>query len=629
MSKNVAKIGEYILGKKLGQGSVGKVKEGIHEVTGQKVAVKIINKQLVDQSRDRGLDKRIHREINIMKALDHANVIKLYTVSEDTQNWYIVMELVTGGELFDYIVAHGYLKENVAKRIFIQILSGVAYCHSMSVIHRDLKPENILLTTNRDVKITDFGLSNFFAKNELLKTYCGSPTYTAPELLEGRPYEGTSADIWSMGVILYAMLCGCPPYANSNVTLLSREIRNTVPEIPEFLSKEAGSLILDMLVVDPTKRMTVEQIISHPWLLSVKGYILHHNAPKKPDSPQTLSQTAQSGNTSPNQKKTPRTRSNSYTVEGVTKSSPRGAVVSAPPIKFEIPKLNEKPTVSTAPPTSSVTPLTPAPIVETKSAEVTPKSPDSTPKSTASEGAKRRSINDKTPLVDTMRTSGSPISENPNRKSANGVHATPGTVIDKLRFSLGISSAKVAVLKELRQLRTQFDTKTITSKPIDQILHILDTFLTSKGVEYKHRDNLAIYICTSKHNSKNNTPEKVKFQIEVIKVYRLDACALYFHRLRGNIWAFKNIIDKLTEEIAPILTPPGSVNTAAAAYARDDNDVIDWWDFLNSAPEEPKAIPRKHSLPENSAVPNNNNNNNNNEESALVDWREILHDSAH
>lgn len=287
MSKNVAKIGEYILGKKLGQGSVGKVKEGIHEVTGQKVAVKIINKQLVDQSRDRGLDKRIHREINIMKALDHANVIKLYTVSEDTQNWYIVMELVTGGELFDYIVAHGYLKENVAKRIFIQILSGVAYCHTMNVIHRDLKPENILLTTNRDVKITDFGLSNFFSKNELLKTYCGSPTYTAPELLEGRPYEGPSADIWSMGVILYAMLCGCPPYANSNVTLLSREIKNTVPEIPEFLSKEAGSLILDMLVVEPSKRMSVEQIISHPWLVSVKGYILHHNAPKKPDSPQT------------------------------------------------------------------------------------------------------------------------------------------------------------------------------------------------------------------------------------------------------------------------------------------------------------------------------------------------------
>jgi len=479
----------------------------------------------------------------------------------------------------------------------------------------------------------------FFSKNELLKTYCGSPTYTAPELLEGRPYEGPSADIWSMGVILYAMLCGCPPYANSNVTLLSREIRNTVPEIPEFLSKEAGSLILDMLVVDPTKRMSVDQIISHPWLLSVKGYILHHNAPKKLDSPQSPSQTAQSGNINVNQKKTPRTRSNSYTVEGVTKSSPRGAVASSPPMKFEIPKVNEKPTVSTtAAPTSPVTPLTPAAatvVPETKSAEVTPKSPDTTPKSTASEGTKRKSINDKTPLVDPLRTSGSP-SDNPNRKSANGIHSTQGTVIDKLRFSLGIgmSVAKVAVLKELRQLRTQFDTKTITSKPIEQILQILDSFLTSKGVEYKHRDNLAIYICTSKYypkssknpapETKNITPEKVKFQIEVIKVSRLDACALYFHRLRGNIWAFKNTIDKLTEEIAPILTPPGSVNTAAAAYARDDNDVIDWWDFLNSAPEEPKPIPRKHSFHGNTAATSNNN-----EESTLVDWREILHDSAH
>jgi 5'-AMP-activated protein kinase catalytic alpha subunit len=178
----LVKIGHYILGETLGVGTFGKVKIGTHQVTGHKVAIKILNRQKI-----KNLDvvTKIRREIQNMKLFRHPHIIKLYQVISTPSDIFMVMEYVSGGELFDYIVKHGRLKEHEARRFFQQIISGVDYCHRHMIVHRDLKPENLLLDSNLHVKIADFGLSNMMLDGEFLRTSCGSPNYAAPEVISG------------------------------------------------------------------------------------------------------------------------------------------------------------------------------------------------------------------------------------------------------------------------------------------------------------------------------------------------------------------------------------------------------------------------------------------------------------
>ena len=197
----------------------------------------------------------------------------------------MVMEYVAGGELFDYIVKHGKLKEEDARRFFQQIISGVDYCHRHNVVHRDLKPENLLLDQSLNVKIADFGLSNMMTDGEFLRTSCGSPNYAAPEVISGKLYAGPEVDIWSCGVVLYALLCGTLPFDDEHVTTLFRKIKSGVFPIPDYLNKSVVSLLCHMLQVsnpikdycfvchdtltslktDPMKRATVEDIRKHEW----------------------------------------------------------------------------------------------------------------------------------------------------------------------------------------------------------------------------------------------------------------------------------------------------------------------------------------------------------------------------
>ena len=255
--------GPFTLGKTLGEGAFAKVKLATHIVTNEKLAIKIIDKsKLIKDEND---ISRVKREINILKKIRHKNIIQLYEVMESKNNLYIVMELCEGKDLFEYIIKKGKLKEKEACHFFQQIINGVDYLHQQGIIHRDLKPENLLLDINNNIKISDFGLSTFFTHGRLLETPCGTPSYAPPEMLRGDDYNGELSDVYSCGVILYAMLCGRLPYSESKEDILLKKIMNHEYVVPSFVSKSACSLIHAMLSIDPKKRITIPEIIRHPW----------------------------------------------------------------------------------------------------------------------------------------------------------------------------------------------------------------------------------------------------------------------------------------------------------------------------------------------------------------------------
>lgn len=277
-SHQPSKIGHYILGETLGFGTFGKVKTAKHQLSGHKVAVKILNRNKI-----KNLDVvgKIRREIQNLKLFRHPHIIKLYQVISTPNDIFMIMEYVSGGELFDYIVKHGRLVEDEARRFFQQIVSGVDYCHRHMVVHRDLKPENLLLDQNLNVKIADFGLSNMMMDGEFLRTSCGSPNYASPEIISGRLYAGPEIDIWSCGVILYALLCGTLPFDDEHVPTLFRKIRSGIFPVPEYLNESVVSLLNHMLQVDPIKRATIQDIIKHDWFKKdLPAYLF----PSAPDS---------------------------------------------------------------------------------------------------------------------------------------------------------------------------------------------------------------------------------------------------------------------------------------------------------------------------------------------------------
>ncbi|KAM7510088.1 hypothetical protein LguiB_008963 [Lonicera macranthoides] len=258
-------LSNYKLGKTLGIGSFGKVKIAEHALTGHKVAIKILNRRKI---KNMDMEEKVRREIKILRLFMHPHIIRLYEVIETPTDIYVVMEYVKSGELFDYIVEKGRLQEDEARNFFQQIISGVEYCHRNMVVHRDLKPENLLLDSKCNVKIADFGLSNIMRDGHFLKTSCGSPNYAAPEVISGKLYAGPEVDVWSCGVILYALLCGTLPFDDENIPNLFKKIKGGIYTLPSHLSPGARDLIPRMLVVDPMKRMTIPEIRVHPWFQS-------------------------------------------------------------------------------------------------------------------------------------------------------------------------------------------------------------------------------------------------------------------------------------------------------------------------------------------------------------------------
>eukprot|EP01127_Copromyxa_protea_P023993 TRINITY_DN925_c0_g1_i1.p1 TRINITY_DN925_c0_g1~~TRINITY_DN925_c0_g1_i1.p1 ORF type:complete len:504 (-),score=73.28 TRINITY_DN925_c0_g1_i1:388-1824(-) len=256
-------MGSYVLKETIGEGSFGKVKLGQHIKLGTKVAIKIINKVML---KEKDYDVKIQREIYNTKQLHHPHIVRLYEVLETEQNIFIVLEYVEGGELFDYIVTNGRLSEAEGRYFFQQLISAVAHCHEQKVSHRDLKPENLLLEKNtRNLKIADFGLSNIIRDGELFQTACGSPNYAAPEVLSGDQYSGPEVDIWSCGIILYALVTARLPFDDTYLPHLFNKIKSGKYHMPSYLSPECKDLIKRILLVNPVERLTVAEIRQHPW----------------------------------------------------------------------------------------------------------------------------------------------------------------------------------------------------------------------------------------------------------------------------------------------------------------------------------------------------------------------------
>ena len=277
--KTPQRLGEYTLGKKLGQGTFGKVVLGTHGLTGEKVAIKILDKEKISKDVDK---KRLEREIKTLKIMRHNNIVYLYNIIEKPTSIYLIMEYIPGKELFDYIVAKGHLNELESCKFYQQIISGIEYLGKIKVAHRDIKPENLLLDNNKNIKIVDFGLSNIYYNNELLNTACGSPCYAAPEMIDGLNYYGLKVDIWSSGVVLYAMLCGYLPFEDNDDEKLFKKISEGIFDIPEYISPLAKNFLHCILNVNPEKRFNIEQIKNHPWfnLINQKinmseGLLLH------------------------------------------------------------------------------------------------------------------------------------------------------------------------------------------------------------------------------------------------------------------------------------------------------------------------------------------------------------------
>ncbi|GMI89264.1 SNF1-RELATED PROTEIN KINASE 3.24, CBL-interacting protein kinase 5 [Hibiscus trionum] len=257
-------FGKYEMGRLLGKGTFAKVYYGKELTTGESVAIKVVGKDLVKK---KGMMDQIQREISVMRLVRHPNVVELKEVMATKTKIFFVMEYVRGGELFAKVYK-GKLNEHEARKYFQQLMSAVDFCHSRGVSHRDLKPENLLLDENEDLKISDFGLSALpeqLLNDGLLHTQCGTPAYVAPEVLRKKGYDGSKADIWSCGVVLYVLLAGFLPFQDENLMKMYRKVFKAEFEFPSWFSAESRRLVSKLLVSDPERRITIPAIMRDQW----------------------------------------------------------------------------------------------------------------------------------------------------------------------------------------------------------------------------------------------------------------------------------------------------------------------------------------------------------------------------
>ncbi|KAJ3057122.1 serine/threonine-protein kinase KIN2 [Rhizophlyctis rosea] len=313
-------VGNYRLTKTLGQGSMGKVKLAVHSATGEKRACKIIPRPAAvialaagqspsdkpevigptssirdlpaaneispfpkPKKTDDTKETRIIREAAIMLLLQHPHIVRLHEIMANPEYYYMFFEIVNGGQMLDYIISHGKLREKSARKFLRQIISAIDYCHENSIVHRDLKIENILIDKAGGIKLIDFGLSNLYSPTTQLSTFCGSLYFAAPELLNARAYTGPEVDVWSLGIILYVLVCGRVPFDDTSMPVLHAKIKEGRVEYPPHLSPECKHLISRMLVTNPLQRATLEEVKMHTWI--TKGFdgppdsFLPHRAP--------------------------------------------------------------------------------------------------------------------------------------------------------------------------------------------------------------------------------------------------------------------------------------------------------------------------------------------------------------
>ncbi|XP_037725420.1 serine/threonine-protein kinase SIK2-like isoform X3 [Drosophila subpulchrella] len=265
--KEPMRVGLYDIERTIGKGSFAVVKLAWHRIARIEVAIKIIDKSQLDQTDL----QNVYLEVEIMKDLKHPHIIKLYQAMETKKMIYIVTEYASQGDIFDYMIKYGRMPESTARHKFWQIISAVEYLHNKGIVHRDLKAENLLLDRNMNIKIADFGLSNHFEPGELLATWCGSAPYAAPESFERKQYSGPEFDIWTLGVVLYVLVSGALPFDGPTIQSLRDRVLSGRFRTPFFMSSECEHLIRHILVLEPTRRYTIEQIKGHRWMNEPKS----------------------------------------------------------------------------------------------------------------------------------------------------------------------------------------------------------------------------------------------------------------------------------------------------------------------------------------------------------------------
>ncbi|KAJ3158882.1 hypothetical protein HDU86_002570 [Geranomyces michiganensis] len=316
--KPAPRIGPYVVGRRLGEGSTGYVKLGVHQTTGVKVAIKIIGKASLMTGSSSGSSpsdppasddppmtpttasnsnqnthmRKLEREIAIMKLIKHENIVQILDVYESDSELFLILEYTEGGELFDYMVTKGKLSHYETVVFLQQIMNAVEYCQRYNICHRDLKPENILLDKDNNIKIADFGMASIQGPGQMLETSCGSPHYASPEIIRGVKYDGAKSDIWSCGVIFFAMVTGRLPFDNDNIRKVLMMVKNGTYFIPKTVAPDAADLIKRMLVVDPWKRITIEEILKHPFMTSTKTRV-QPNPPMAPPAPLNIASVAE------------------------------------------------------------------------------------------------------------------------------------------------------------------------------------------------------------------------------------------------------------------------------------------------------------------------------------------------
>jgi len=258
-------IADYNIMKQVGQGAYAIVKEAIHKITNNHVAIKVYDKlKLLDPQRK----KSVNREIQILQKLSHPHIVKLYETIDSIKQLYLVMEFIKGKSLYSYLKSKDgrRLSENEARRIFKQVLEGIQYCHKRNVSHRDIKLENILMTETNDIKIIDFGFSTCYPPGTKLRVFCGTPSYMSPEIVTKKDYYGPPADMWALGILLYAMISGRFPFKGSSDRELYRNIAKGEFQFSSSSSSKAKALIKRLLQVDPNKRPTCDEVLNDPFM---------------------------------------------------------------------------------------------------------------------------------------------------------------------------------------------------------------------------------------------------------------------------------------------------------------------------------------------------------------------------
>uniref|UniRef100_A0A7S4KK28 Non-specific serine/threonine protein kinase n=1 Tax=Guillardia theta TaxID=55529 RepID=A0A7S4KK28_GUITH len=260
-------VGSYEIGKLIGSGAFSKVRLATHVTKKKQYAMKIVDKDKIQNIKDL---ENVMREMHVLKNISHPNIISMHEAIEKGNKLFLVLDYAKRGQLQEYIVATGPIPESEARPFFVQITSGLDYCHRQGISHRDIKPENILLVERDDkslvCKIADFGLSNDFRPMEMLKTICGTPCFAAPEITQGQKYDGVAVDVWSLGATLFTMVAGKEPFSSENQNELFRLIQGALYSIPPFCSPDVADIIGKFLVVEPEKRMHLSQVWQHRWL---------------------------------------------------------------------------------------------------------------------------------------------------------------------------------------------------------------------------------------------------------------------------------------------------------------------------------------------------------------------------